>query len=54
MGLALCFADSGRAVFVFSKSAAAGFEDAKAKLGLEQSRSAKLEKEAAALKKKVR
>lgn len=35
------------------KTAAAGFEEAKAKLGLVQSRSAELEKEAAALQKKA-
>lgn len=39
--------------FSFRKTAAAGFEEAKAKLGLVQSRSTELEKEAAALKKKA-
>lgn len=36
------------------KSAAAGFEDVKAKLGLAQNKSLDLEREAASLKKKVR
>lgn len=40
-------------LFFLFKTAAAGFEEAKAKLGLVQSRSTELEKEAAALKKKA-